>query len=245
MEDKKDFLLEKFMRTFGLLHKYQHRYAAQEGYPGGAHRGQGRLLAMLGIKPGISQKELSYLLGMRSQSVGELLSKLEKSGYITRTPSEADRRAIDISLTEEGKKAVEETKKQRENIENAFNFLSENDKGQLDTLLSKVIDGLSAELGGDEAVFGFGFGAMDGPRGGHHGHHHLPNENMHGGHPHKCMGHGGRHNGQHGRPDEYAPGEHSNPHACKGRHSHGEHHHSHTPPDESITPAPPKSPDEV
>lgn len=43
--------------------------------------------------------DLSYLLGIRQQS----LNKLEKSGYVERRPSEADRRVMVVHLTEKGK----------------------------------------------------------------------------------------------------------------------------------------------
>ena len=46
---------------------------------GDSRRGQGRVLAILKMQPEISQKELLYLLDMRPQSLGELLSKLEKT----------------------------------------------------------------------------------------------------------------------------------------------------------------------
>jgi len=66
-------------------------------------RGQGRVLAVLKMKPEISMKDLSYLLDIRHQSLNELLNKLEKSSYITRTPSETDKRSMMIRLTEKGK----------------------------------------------------------------------------------------------------------------------------------------------
>lgn len=71
-------------------------------------RGQGRVLSVLKLKPEISQKELGYLLGMSKQALAELLAKLEKSGYISREPSEQDKRIIMISLTAEGMKTAED-----------------------------------------------------------------------------------------------------------------------------------------
>lgn len=68
-------------------------------------RGQGRVLALLKLKPVISQKELTYLLNMSRQSAAELIAKLEKNGYITRKPSEEDKRVMIIELTEAGEKA--------------------------------------------------------------------------------------------------------------------------------------------
>lgn len=66
-------------------------------------RGQGRILAMLRLKSKITAKDLSYILGIRQQSLNETLQKLEKEGYIVRTPSPKDRRVMLISLTEKGK----------------------------------------------------------------------------------------------------------------------------------------------
>ncbi|KRL23816.1 MarR family transcriptional regulator [Lactobacillus kefiranofaciens subsp. kefiranofaciens DSM 5016 = JCM 6985] len=66
-------------------------------------RGQGRILAMLKIKDKMTAKDLSYLLGIRQQSLNESLKKLEKAGYITRQPSLEDGRVMEISLTEKGR----------------------------------------------------------------------------------------------------------------------------------------------
>ena len=42
--------------------------------------------AMLRLKSKITAKDLSYILGIRQQSLNETLQKLEKEGYIVRTP---------------------------------------------------------------------------------------------------------------------------------------------------------------
>ena len=57
---------------------------------------------MLRLKSKITAKDLSYILGIRQQSLNETLQKLEKEGYIVRTPSPKDRRVMLISLTEKG-----------------------------------------------------------------------------------------------------------------------------------------------
>ncbi len=53
-------------------------------------RGQGRILAMLKIQPKIKTRELAYLLGIRQQSLNELLNKLEKSGHVERFSPDYD-----------------------------------------------------------------------------------------------------------------------------------------------------------
>ncbi|MDR1605204.1 MAG: MarR family transcriptional regulator [Gracilibacteraceae bacterium] len=92
------------------LQMLMHRASFHGFMPGGRrhnpHRGQGRVLSILRLKPEISQKELNYLLGMSKQALAELLAKLEKSGHITREPAEDDKRAVTIKLTEAGKEAA-------------------------------------------------------------------------------------------------------------------------------------------
>ena len=97
---------EQFMKLQHDLRRYYHRQMAKnQGF--GPHRGQGRVLALLKMNPEISQKDLTFVLGMRPQSVGELLQKLEDKEMITREASEADRRIMIIRLTELGEKEAE------------------------------------------------------------------------------------------------------------------------------------------
>lgn len=89
-----------------LMHRASFRGFRTKGRIRNPQRGQGRVLSILQMKPEISQKELTNLLGISKQSLAELLSKLEKSGNITREPSKEDRRAMIIKLTEEGRNAA-------------------------------------------------------------------------------------------------------------------------------------------
>jgi len=66
-------------------------------------QGQGRVLALLKLQPEMSQRDLTYVLGMSRQALAELLGKLEKQGLIEREPSQTDRRVVMIRLTEAGR----------------------------------------------------------------------------------------------------------------------------------------------
>lgn len=100
MNDIKATITEQLQQLQMLMHRaYFHDFFGGAHNP---HRGQGRVLAILKLKPEISQKELTYLLNMSKQSLAELLAKLEKSGYITREQSEDDPRSKIIKLTEAG-----------------------------------------------------------------------------------------------------------------------------------------------
>jgi len=114
---------------------------------GDTHRGQGRILALLKLKPEISQKELSDILDIRSQSLGELLAKLERNGYITRTPSEADHRIMDIHLTETGQQASGQDEQQMD-TESLFGCLNEEEQAKLADYLGRIISALEQQYGG-------------------------------------------------------------------------------------------------
>lgn len=132
--------MERFARISALLHRYQGQCFRNFGPLGNPHRGQGRVLSLLRLKPDISQKELSYLLDMRSQSLGELLNKLERSGYITRTPSEEDRRVMNVHLTPEGTAAAEQQTSPAES--DLFECLSAEEREQLLAYLDRIIAAL-------------------------------------------------------------------------------------------------------
>jgi DNA-binding MarR family transcriptional regulator len=106
------------------------------------------------MEPEMSQKKLSYLLGTRSQSIGELLAKLEQSGLIVRKQSEEDRRSMTIQLTEKGKadavseETLHEYAKQADHV---FNCLNEEEQNNLKSYFGRVIVSLkeAMEVEGD------------------------------------------------------------------------------------------------
>lgn len=153
MKEEKNNLMGKLFKLNMLLHRHHHSRVCGHGF-GNPNRGQGRILSLLKMKPGISQKDLSFLLDMRSQSLGELLAKLESSGYITRTHSESDRRVMDIQLTEEGMTAAAEAEKNRDDSNKFFNCLNDEEYVKFGELLDKVIDSLEKELGQENVTDG-------------------------------------------------------------------------------------------
>jgi DNA-binding MarR family transcriptional regulator len=127
--------LRKLTHALGRHHLHQFHAFGPFANP---HHGQGRVLTILKMKEEITQKELGYLLDMRNQSLGELLSKLEKSGYITRTPSDEDKRTTIIKLTETGKAATE-TADNREDDFGLFDCLNDEEKAAFHDYLERII----------------------------------------------------------------------------------------------------------
>ncbi len=110
---------------------------------GGSH-GRGRVLRLLSLHSPISQKELAYLLGIRSQSLAEHIAKLEELGLVQRNPDPQDRRTSVIELTDAGRHAVESETVVPEL--DPFAVLSDHEKQQLAGLLDKAIEGIEESL---------------------------------------------------------------------------------------------------
>ena len=181
-------LTERFAHICRILHMVHHHEHRKHGPMADPHRGQGRVLALLLLQPEITQKDLSFLLDIRPQSLGELLAKLEKSGYIVRTPSETDNRVAVIRLTEEGKNA---SKNPAENESGLFDGLNAEEQEVLAGYLDRVIAGMEEKLGDTlpsfhpslDPRFRHGSGqnrgccrhdhADEGDAGEHHHHHHF------------------------------------------------------------------------
>ncbi|OME04599.1 hypothetical protein BSK54_04260 [Paenibacillus odorifer] len=139
-------LYEKLAKLQWLLQRQHLKSHAAVGPMADASRGQGRILAFLRMKDGISTKDLSYMLDIRVSSLNELLGKLEKAEYITRNPSETDKRIMLIYLTQKG----QEEEKQEIDSGNIFSRLSPEEQIAFGDYLTRVITALEEELGSGE-----------------------------------------------------------------------------------------------
>lgn len=160
------------------------------GFRGEIRSGQGRVLGILALQSPLPQKNLAYMLGVRPQSLSELIAKLETAGLVTRERDENDRRSFLIELTEAGREAASEI--DASTGEDPFDVLTDEERETWCTLTTKVTDALEEnypDIGerarhfretGREFGRGPGFGPgphggpdcvpEDGPRRSRHGH---------------------------------------------------------------------------
>jgi len=138
---KSNDLFEKMMYLQWLLHRRHLQSRSGHGPFADPTRGQGRVLAILKLQPEISTRDLSYLLDIRQQSLSELLSKLEKSGYITRTPMESDKRVMMITLTDKGKAVPQE----RPDFSDLFDCLTPEEQDTFGGYLDRIIQTFAGE----------------------------------------------------------------------------------------------------
>ena len=144
-------LYEKMAQIQWLMHKQQIRGWTIGGPMADTTRGQGRILAVLKLRDGVSTKDLSYLLGVRISSLNELLAKLERNGYVIREPSEYDKRVMLVKLTEKGKS---EQQTGQSDYGDIFSCLSDDEQQVFGNFLDRIIDALHTKLGDyEEEVF--------------------------------------------------------------------------------------------
>ena len=98
---------------------------------------QHRILHILSKSERMTQRELTEQLGTQPGSVSEIIKKLETAGLITRQSNSADRRTVDITLTDAGKAQAEASRSHHVN-HTLFETLTVDEKQQLLTLLEKV-----------------------------------------------------------------------------------------------------------
>lgn len=137
MSEIKTIITEQLQQLQMLMQRSSlHNFMGRAHNP---HRGQGRVLAILKMKPEISQRELTYLLNMSKQSLAELLAKLEKNGYITRESSEEDRRVMTIKLTEKGEKAADDVNNETSEAAEILDCLNDQELASFSEYLGRII----------------------------------------------------------------------------------------------------------
>ena len=143
INDMHSDICRKLSKLQMLLDKKRLAKKAEKGPLADDTRGQGRVLAMLRMQPKISTSDLAFLLGIRPQSLNELLVKLENSEYIERKPSEEDGRVTMVSLTEKGK----EVEVGKCDCNEVFKSLTDEERKNFEEYLDKINASLCEELG--------------------------------------------------------------------------------------------------
>lgn len=110
----------------------------------GLHRSQRPLLMHLSRTNGAtSQREIADRFDVSPACVARSLKSLAIDGYITRTGSEDDMRRNNVSITDKGRRTVEQTQHAFDALDaSAFENMSTDEIDQLISLLSRVQNNL-------------------------------------------------------------------------------------------------------
>lgn len=162
----------------------------RRGFGGEIRSGQGRVLGILALQSPLTQKNLAFMLGVRPQSLSELVAKLESKGLVMRQRDESDRRSFLIELTDAGREAASEIDSMT--AEDPFDVLSDEERTTFADLTQKVISSIEERFPdlnnhggprGPEGWGGPGFGPGFGPGQGHGRGHGFGPQRRRGRHP--------------------------------------------------------------
>jgi len=137
----------ELMQTFGKLLQNRAFIMSVGHQPGmGGHGGPGgrggqmRLLHLLyQAKNGLTNADIAEMLDIRPSSVSAGISKLADAGLVERVPSENDKRAVIVKLTDQGRQMFDQYDERVDDwSEKLFGSLSDEEQTQLRELLTKV-----------------------------------------------------------------------------------------------------------
>ncbi|MFR3684545.1 MAG: MarR family winged helix-turn-helix transcriptional regulator [Enterococcus sp.] len=102
-----------------------------------------QLMALIAIahipEEEVTLNAIASKLGATKQSTAQIINNLKNKEYLTSEKSKSDARAVNIIITEKGKKVFEEANKQGWMfLQNTFKAFSEEELTQLWTLLKKL-----------------------------------------------------------------------------------------------------------
>ncbi|MDM7516261.1 MarR family transcriptional regulator [Lentilactobacillus sp. TOM.63] len=116
--------------------------------------GQGKILLVLVDEDHLSQRELATRLGMSPQSISEFVYKLVKRDLVTLTKSPDDKRVNLVNLTPAGRKEVESAAQE---VPPFMKVLSDVELDQLAALLTKITEGMYADIDAANPTLGVKF----------------------------------------------------------------------------------------
>lgn len=138
--------MSQFSRGINAIDRYLRRLRKQYMEPEGLKGIHARLIMAISRTPGCSQDQLARRMWFDKSTIARQLEIMEQKGFITRTPSQTDKRVLCVYPTEKmlvfqpGLKAAMESWEQE-----LLSDLSETEKEQLNSLLSKLHSRISRE----------------------------------------------------------------------------------------------------
>lgn len=90
-------------------------------------------------EPGIKVSEISSVMKVAPPTITQMINNLEAAGLVERTMDKTDRRAVRVSLTDEGMKKVLKAKEEfHSSLNGLIEYLGEEKSNQLAELLQEV-----------------------------------------------------------------------------------------------------------
>lgn len=130
-------------RTYRLIYKARTREVFQHHRLTGAESAALFAIKLIGEKATPSQ--ISRFLLRTPHSIGSLLERMEKEGYVKRVKDLKRKNLVRVSLTEKGKRVYDEASR-RESIHNILSVLSDEEQEQMMNCLTKLQKRVQGEM---------------------------------------------------------------------------------------------------
>jgi DNA-binding MarR family transcriptional regulator len=139
--------MSQFSSNFNAVDRYLRRYRREYMAPLGLRGIHARLFMVICRTPGCSQDQIAKRMWFDKSTIARQMELLENKGFITRQPSEKDKRVLCVYPTQQmldfqpGLQAAMEQWEQT-----LLQDLTQEEKDQLNSLLAKVRDRVNKEV---------------------------------------------------------------------------------------------------
>lgn len=131
--------MSQFSSNFNAVDRYLRRYRREYMAPLGLKGIHARLFMAICRTPGCSQDQLAKRMWFDKSTIARQMELLEKKEFITRKPSEKDKRVLCVYPTERMLAIQPDLQKAMEQWESTLlQDLNEEEKVQLNSLLSRI-----------------------------------------------------------------------------------------------------------
>ena len=138
MEKLNDTLLYTLDKCFRTYNQFSQRNVRKAGYE--ITIDQWLILKSVAENPDITQKDISKIVFKDSASITRIIQLLVNSGYLNREIHTADRRRVNLTLTESGKKiTVDVNEVAKQNRAAALQNISPQNIEEMKALLQKIM----------------------------------------------------------------------------------------------------------
>lgn len=138
--------MSQFSSNFNAVDRYLRRYRREYMAPLGLKGIHARLFMAICRTPGCSQDQLAKRMWFDKSTIARQMELLEKKGYITRQPSEKDKRVLCVYPTEQMLTVQQDLKISMEQWEETLlQDLTEEEKTQLNGLLARIRERVNKE----------------------------------------------------------------------------------------------------
>lgn len=138
--------MSQFSSNFNAVDRYLRRYRREYMAPLGLKGIHARLFMAICRTPGCSQDQLAKRMWFDKSTIARQMELLENKGYITRQPSEKDKRVLCVYPTEQTITVQKDLQLAMEQWEaTLLQDLTEEEKQQLNSLLTRVRERVNKE----------------------------------------------------------------------------------------------------